>query len=115
KRLGLPCQKSPSTNNTSFRFGNTKSGRPDSLLPRRQPLILYRRMTRTRRNSVVRLPFDRILAIFQDRTSGEKQSAIHFFPTAVPTGSAARILPNSCESKFMSSVLDMQSSSDTPP
>jgi hypothetical protein len=75
-RVGCPCQKSPSTKTASPSQGNTKSGWPGSLLPRRHPRIPPLRMRTIKRISVEALPRARIADITSDLLLAVKTSAI---------------------------------------
>jgi len=71
---GQPCQKHPSTKTASFLLGNTKSGRPGNLEPRRHPIIRCIRKIAISLSSVSRFPDPRIVAITSDRFLFEKTS-----------------------------------------
>jgi hypothetical protein len=75
-RVGCQCQKSPSTKTATFRRGNTKSGFPKAVEPRRHPVTPYARKSVIRRTSVSRLPWDLIAAITAERFSGVNTSGI---------------------------------------
>lgn len=73
--LGQPCQKQPSTNKAIRSRHQTKSGRPSSFAPRRQPVIFRSRMSSIKRNSVRLLPLDRTRDIRSERWAGVSVSA----------------------------------------
>ena len=73
--FGHPCQKQPSTNNAIRSPRQTKSGRPSSFAPRRQPVIFRFRISSMRRSSVRRLPLDRTRDMRSERSIGVRVSA----------------------------------------
>ena len=84
KCLGHPCQKHPSTNTASFRFGNTKSGFPNTGQCLRQPVIPFARKIAISRSSVSLLPAPRMRAITSDRLVLVKVSGMEFSQSGFP-------------------------------
>lgn len=74
--FGHPCQKQPSTNIARRCSRNTKSGLPNSLGWRRQPLMRYSRRRFTNASSVLRFPFARTRDIICERFALGYMSAI---------------------------------------
>lgn len=73
---GHPCQKQPSTKMHSLSLGKTKSGLPNNLELRRQPLIRCLLKSSTTMASVARLPELWTFAMMLLRLSREKTSGI---------------------------------------
>lgn len=74
--FGQPCQKQPSTNTATFNFGNTKSGLPNSLKLRLQPVKPSDLNRAINFNSVSLFPLPRIRDITELRFSIVKTSGI---------------------------------------
>ncbi len=72
--FGQPCQKQPSTNRAIRSRHQTKSGRPSSLAPRRQPVMRRSRINSMSRSSVCRFPLDRTRDMRSERSAGVRVS-----------------------------------------